>query len=102
VHDYVSLLQGKAMETKKLAKRAVALETCIRLHKMGELNEHLLPRDHEETLVTCPELFPVFREEEAEDGPRRGSSKRKQAYGKEVSSLSQSVRASSPVVPRYH
>jgi endoribonuclease Dicer len=86
------------MQTKKLAKRAAALETCIRLHKMGELNEHLLPSDP----LTCPELFPVFREEEAEDGLRRGSSKRKQAYGKEVSSLSQSVRASSPVVPRYH
>lgn len=75
------------MQTKKLAKRAVALKTCIKLHKMGELNEHLLPHDRQETLLTCPELFPLFKEEDMEDGLRPGTKKRKRAYCKEVSTL---------------
>jgi hypothetical protein len=64
------------MQTKKLAKRAVALETCIKLCEMGELDEHLLPRDREETLLTCPELFPLFKEPEMEGGPPPGTKKR--------------------------
>lgn len=77
------LVQGKAMPTKKLAKRAVALETCKKLYEMGELNDHLLPRDRPYTLLTCPELFPLFKEAETEDGPPPGTRKRKRAYGKE-------------------
>jgi endoribonuclease Dicer len=99
MHDYISVLQGKAMQTKKLAKRAAALETCIKLYEMGELSEHLLPRDRQETLLTCPELFLLFREEEMEDGPPPGTRKRKRAYRKEVSSLSDLLRAVSSVSP---
>jgi hypothetical protein len=74
------------MPTKKLAKRAAALETCILLHKMKELNEHLLPRGRDSTLLKCPELFPLHDHNvEQKDGPRRGSSKRKQHYTKAVS-----------------
>lgn len=98
---FISVLKGKAMQTKKLAKRSVALETCIKLYKMGELNEHLLPRDRQETLLTCPELFPLFKEVEMEDGPRPGTKKRKQAYRKEVSSLSHLLGVLS-VSPQYH
>jgi hypothetical protein len=101
MHDYISVLQGKAMQSKKLAKRAVALETCKKLYKVGELNEHLLPHDREETLLTCPELFPLFKEVEMEDGPRPGTKKRKQAYHKEVSLLSHLLGALS-VSPQYY
>jgi endoribonuclease Dicer len=72
------------MRTKKLAKRAAALETCKRLHKLGELNEHLLPVEHEDPIEACGELFLLYKEETEDDVPQRGSSKRKEQYGKEV------------------
>ena len=31
------------MPSKDQSKMAVALQACIQLHKMGELNNHLLP-----------------------------------------------------------
>ena len=79
-------VQGQEMPTKKLAKRAAALETCKRLHKLGELNEHLLPVDHDDPKEACGELFPLYKEETEEDVPQRGSGKRKQQYKKEVCS----------------
>ncbi len=37
-------LIGQVMPTKRLAKRAVALSACIRLHELKELDDiHLLP-----------------------------------------------------------
>jgi hypothetical protein len=77
------------MPSKKLAKRAAALETCKRLHQMGQLNENLLPVEHEDmSKETCSELFPLYQEEIEESVPQRGSSKRKQQYNKEVCLLS--------------
>jgi hypothetical protein len=72
------------MPTKKLAKRAVALETCGKLHKMGLLSEHLLPIGSESPLLDSRDLFPLYVEEQ-KDGPQPGSSKRKQCYPKAVS-----------------
>jgi len=77
-------VQGPKMRTKKLAKRAVALETCKRLHQLGELNEHLLPVEHENPIEACAELFPLYKEETEENVPQRGTSKRKEQYRKEV------------------
>ncbi|CAG2169667.1 unnamed protein product [Oppiella nova] len=34
---------GKECKTKKGAKKSAALEACIQLHKVGELDDHLLP-----------------------------------------------------------
>ncbi|CAN8000648.1 unnamed protein product, partial [Ixodes hexagonus] len=36
-------IQGQPMETKRYAKMAAALETCKRLHQMGELDDNMLP-----------------------------------------------------------
>jgi hypothetical protein len=69
---------------------------------MGELNERLLPRSQQETLLTCSELFPLFKEVEKDDGPRPGSKKRKQSHLKEVSSLSELLGVLSSVLPQYH
>jgi endoribonuclease Dicer len=82
-------VQGSEMKSKKMAKRAAALEMCKRLHELGELNEHLLPVEHENPIEACAELFSLYEEEEEEtkgNVPQRGSSKRKQQYGKEVCS----------------
>jgi endoribonuclease Dicer len=77
-------VQGTEMSSKKMAKRAAALETCKRLHKLGELNEHLLPVEHENPIEACAELFPLYKEEIGDNVPQRGSSKRKEQYTKEV------------------
>jgi hypothetical protein len=77
-------VQGPEMDSKKMAKRAAALETCKRLHELGELNENLLPVEHEYPIEACAELFPMYREETENDVPQRGSSKRKEQYRKEV------------------
>ena len=79
--------QGKEMPSKKLAKRAAALETCKRLHQLGELDENLLPAEHKDPTETCSELFPLYKEETEGDMPQRGSNKRKEQYKKEVCSL---------------
>jgi hypothetical protein len=101
-------VQGREMNSKKMAKRAAALETCKRLHQVGELNEHLLPVKHEDPIEACAELFPLYIEETKDNVPQqgssnkdnvpqrgssnkdkvpqRGSSKRKQQYKKEVCS----------------
>jgi endoribonuclease Dicer len=77
-------VQGPEMSSKKLAKRAAALETCKWLHQLGELNEHLLPVDHEDPIDACAELFSLYKEETGDNVPQRGSKKRKQQYKKEV------------------
>jgi hypothetical protein len=77
-------VQGPEMQTKKMAKRAVALEVCELLHKLGELNEHLLPVEREDPIEACAELFPLYKEETGDNVPQRGTNKRKEQYGKEV------------------
>ncbi|XP_044009238.1 endoribonuclease Dicer-like [Aphidius gifuensis] len=39
------VINGDVMRTRSLAKRSVAMKACIQLHKIGELNDKLLPRD---------------------------------------------------------
>ncbi|XP_063241716.1 endoribonuclease Dicer-like isoform X2 [Bacillus rossius redtenbacheri] len=36
-------VEGKPMNSRKMAKRSVALKMCELLHRVGELNDHLLP-----------------------------------------------------------
>lgn len=38
-------IRGVPMKNRTSAKRAAALEVCKRLHKCGELTNHLLPRN---------------------------------------------------------
>lgn len=80
LHD---VIQGEEMKSKKMAKRAAALETCKRLHQLGELDENLLPAEHKDPTETCSELFPLYKEETEGDMPQRGSNKRKEQYKKE-------------------
>ncbi|XP_021927095.1 endoribonuclease Dicer-like isoform X2 [Zootermopsis nevadensis] len=76
------IVEGPEMSTKKLAKRAAALETCRRLHQMGLLNEHLLPHGTNSDLLDSSDLFPLYVDEEQEDGPQPGSGKRKRYHPK--------------------
>ena len=74
--------QGKAMPRKNLAKMAAALYACIELHKIGELDDNLLPvrnlsDDESES------------EEEDDESPgkerkKAGTKKRKRVYERKV------------------
>ncbi|XP_077992696.1 endoribonuclease Dicer-like [Glandiceps talaboti] len=74
-------IAGQIMQRKKLAEMAVALKTCELLHKAGELDEHLLPVGKE---VVPYEDRDTLEEEMDSDGPRPGTTKRRQYYCKQV------------------
>nr|XP_006824151.1 PREDICTED: LOW QUALITY PROTEIN: endoribonuclease Dicer-like [Saccoglossus kowalevskii] len=74
-------VQGPPMKGKKFAEMAVALKTCELLHKAGELDENLLPVGKE---VVPYEDRDMFEEEMDADGPRPGTTKRRQYYCKQV------------------
>lgn len=58
---------GPFMNSKKYAKRAAALITCIKLHKMGELDDDLKPKraSIEEDTEFLFEHWPAEKEKEA-------------------------------------
>ncbi|XP_070576462.1 endoribonuclease Dicer-like [Ptychodera flava] len=74
-------IEGPIMKRKTFAEMAVALRTCEFLHKAGELDDHLLPVGKE---VVPYEDRDTFDEEIDSDGPRPGTTKRRQYYCKQV------------------
>ena len=80
--------QGPEMPTRKLAKQAVALKACVRLHQLGELNDNLLPVGSKCKQLDSSDLFPLYNSEDSvvvKGQSNRGTNKRKQAYPKQVS-----------------
>lgn len=70
------------MASKKLAKMAVALKTCEKLHHAGELDNHLLPVGKE---AMKWEIEDESSNEDVPEGqPRPGTTKRRQYYYKQV------------------
>ncbi|XP_077537077.1 endoribonuclease Dicer-S-like isoform X2 [Haemaphysalis longicornis] len=78
-------IQGIAMETKKQAKMAAALETCKRLHEIGEFDSSLLP------IKAVRRVLEDSDEEDADDAPpgtaKAGTKKRRRVYPKQVCRL---------------
>ena len=77
--------QGEPMLSKNQAKMAAALKACERLHKIGELDDDLLPKR------TLSDEESDLEEEEAaaESGgkkPKAGTKKRRRQYMRKVSS----------------
>lgn len=68
------------------AKRSVALKTCIALHKIGELDDRLLPRKVESVLEHTNYLFPLAEDEDMDDGVP-GTTKHKRRHDLVVSFL---------------
>lgn len=91
-------IQGQAMETKKQAKMAAALETCKRLHEIGEFDSSLLP------IKAVRRILEESDEEAAEDAPpgtaKPGTKKRRRVYPKRVCRLFSEARPTTP--GRYH
>lgn len=69
------------MPRKNLAKMAAALYACEELHKIGELDDNLLP-------VCSSSDESESEEEEAESGGKKktkaGTKKRRRRYGRKV------------------
>lgn len=89
---------GDSMETKKAAKMSAALETCKRLHEIGELDDNLLPVKH------VVDFLDELEEDETEGvpagTPKPGTKKRRRLYRKRVCRLFRNARAD--VAGTYH
>lgn len=90
-------IQGQPMETKRYAKMAAALETCKRLHQIGELDDNMLP-------VKRTLNFLEESEDEAEEPgvPKPGTKKRRRVYRKKVCRLFREAWVAKPGLYRLH
>uniref|UniRef100_A0A8C1SPD8 ribonuclease III n=1 Tax=Cyprinus carpio TaxID=7962 RepID=A0A8C1SPD8_CYPCA len=73
---------GPTMNCARLAEKAVALFCCEKLHKIGELDDHLMPVGKE--TVKYEEELDLHDEEETNVPGRPGSTKRRQCYPKAI------------------
>ncbi|KAK6307495.1 hypothetical protein J4Q44_G00226430 [Coregonus suidteri] len=73
---------GPTMNCARLAEKAVALLCCEKLHKKGELDDHLMPVGKE--TVKYEEELDLHDEEETSVPGRPGSTKRRQCYPKAI------------------
>ena len=81
---FLCSLQGPWMPNISLAKMAVALECCKRLHARDELDDNLNPVG-KESLPINEMLCPPLPEDEGIEGfIRPGTTKRRQYYYKKV------------------
>lgn len=81
------------MESIDIAKRSAALKACIELHKIGELNDNLLPRKPEDIELHTKHLFPHFVEDKDNtDGvPGTNTKKRQHELIVSISCMSEKV-----------
>ncbi|XP_071773494.1 endoribonuclease Dicer [Centroberyx gerrardi] len=75
-------VKGPIMSCARLAEKAVALVCCEKLHKIGELDDHLMPVGKE--TVKYEEELDLHDEEETSVPGRPGSTKRRQCYPKAI------------------
>uniref|UniRef100_A0A8C4GY47 ribonuclease III n=1 Tax=Dicentrarchus labrax TaxID=13489 RepID=A0A8C4GY47_DICLA len=75
-------VKGPTMNCTRLAEKAVALVCCEKLHKIGELDDHLMPVGKE--TVKYEEELDLHDEEETSVPGRPGSTKRRQCYPKAI------------------
>ncbi|XP_054712281.1 endoribonuclease Dicer-like isoform X2 [Uloborus diversus] len=73
---------GEQMPQKRLAKMAAALKACQILHKLGELNENLVPISCLVDNAANEEIGPI--DEESADGAQPGTNRRRQIYDKKA------------------
>ncbi|XP_053488209.1 endoribonuclease Dicer isoform X2 [Ictalurus furcatus] len=85
-------ITGPPMPCARLAEKAVALMCCEKLHKIGELDDHLMPVGKE--TVKYEEELDLHDEEETNVPGRPGSTKRRQCYPK---AIPECLRGSYPV-----
>ncbi|XP_031333092.1 endoribonuclease Dicer-like [Photinus pyralis] len=81
VSGILQLIQGPFMETKKFAKRAAALETCKFLHRLGELDNKLLPR---RSIVIEKDFDHYFTHWPTEKEKNAGGTKKQRVHDKKI------------------
>ncbi|KAK9511555.1 hypothetical protein O3M35_000188 [Rhynocoris fuscipes] len=81
-------IRGPLCDSKIKAKRGVALETCKRLHQIGELNDSLLPCGRDSEILNDTKLFPHWDASET----RAGSKKKRRVYNKYYSTWERNCR----------
>ncbi|XP_013409876.1 LOW QUALITY PROTEIN: endoribonuclease Dicer-like [Lingula anatina] len=75
---------GDPMSSQKLAKMAVALKTCQKLHEAGELDNHLLPIGTMREMLRYDDDENEWDSEDVQGQARPGTTKRKQYYYKKI------------------
>ncbi|XP_042895189.1 endoribonuclease Dicer isoform X2 [Parasteatoda tepidariorum] len=98
-------IEGQWMQSKQLAKMAVALKTCEELHKAGELDDNLLPTGKEavkaeDFMFDDKEDYFKKDEDARKDPARPGTTKRRLYYFKRVADALKNS-APSPSSPCY-
>ncbi|KAJ3665477.1 hypothetical protein Zmor_000970 [Zophobas morio] len=78
----IESIKGPFMRNKKNAKRGAALAACIKLHKIGELDDDLLPVRREFNEEDVSYLFEHWPKEKEGDA---GNKKKKRLHDKEIS-----------------
>lgn len=58
------LIYGDPMSSIQKAKRSVAVKVCKKLHEIGELNDHLLPKNVEDIIDDITKILPHWQEED--------------------------------------
>lgn len=69
------------MRNLKSAKRAAALSACEKLHKLGELDDHLLPKKYD---IANEDVGFLFKHYPKVKEPMAGTNKNKRAHKKQV------------------
>lgn len=72
------------MNSIDIAKRSAAMETCIALHKIGELSDRLVPNTMESIAQNTDYLFPHWVEEDKSKIPLIATYKMKRRYKSQV------------------
>lgn len=61
------------------------MKACIALHKLGELDENLLPKKVEESMAQAEHLFPYMENEERTPDAMPGTNSKKRYHQRIVS-----------------
>ncbi|XP_033323014.2 endoribonuclease Dcr-2 isoform X1 [Megalopta genalis] len=80
VSPYKNTVVGDFQSTVYTAKRSAALKMCIELHKFGELNDNLLPREVDFIPENTNYLFPNWVEENKTELEIIGTKKKKRSH----------------------
>ncbi|XP_076178399.1 endoribonuclease Dcr-2 isoform X3 [Ptiloglossa arizonensis] len=71
---------GDSMRSISIAKRSVAMKTCIELHKIGELSDRFVPNTMDSAISNTDDLFPNWIDENKSESALIGTYKKKRLH----------------------
>lgn len=93
---------GDEYDAIDIAKRSAAVKACIELYKIGELDENLLPKKVEDSMVEAQHLFPYMEDEEKSPEAMPGTTSKKRLHQRIVSFVFIHFRRPSGLRVRMH